>query len=216
MNEYEILYIVHPRLSADEVTGVATKVSDAIRQHGGEVLSEDHWGRRRLAYAIEHELEGVYVYSTFSMPPQGIAPLEAQLRMQRDIIRSLVLKGVLTEAGSAPPDDLGRNRRQDAPRPADGEAAPAEGAPAEGAAPAEDAATEAAPAAEAPAAEAPVAEAAPVEAAAPAEDAPAEAAPTEAAPAEDAPAEDAAPAKAEAPAAEAAPAEGEPAATPAE
>lgn len=227
MNDYEILYIIHPRLNAEEAGEVAERVGDLIRAQGGEVRTVDHWGRRRLAYPIDHQLEGTYVFSTFAMPPAGIAELESQLRIQREVLRSLVLKGILTEPGSAPPEDISRGRRPEAQRapaaPADGPAAdapPTEAAPsaeeapsAEAAPSAEDAAAAAAPTADAPApaaatgdapAEAAPAEAAPAEAV-PAEAAPAEAAPAEAAPAEAAPAEAAPDAPASDPAAEESP-----------
>ena len=185
MNEYEILYIIHPRFNADEVSALADRVGETIREQGGEVLSVDHWGRRRLAYPIQHELEGSYVFSTFRMPPAGIAELESQLRIQREVIRSLVLKGVLTEPGSPPPDDVSRGRRQDAARAAAPDAASDEAPTSE--APASEAPASEAPASEAPASETPASEAPAEEA--PAEEAPADEAPAESAPAESAPAE---------------------------
>lgn len=164
MNEYELLYVIHPRLSADDAPAVAERVSSLITDGGGEVLRTDPWGRRRLAYPIQHELEGTYVYSTFRLPAAGIAALEASLVIAQDVIRHLVVKGVLTEPGTPPPEDMAmRTSRPAAVRAPEASA-------------------------DAPPAEAPTADAPPTEA--PAADAPPTEAPTADAPAADAPAAD--------------------------
>ncbi len=95
MNEYELLYIVHPRKSADEVPSVVEWVSGLVQQGGGEPLSVDNWGRRRLAYPIAHEFEGSYVLATFRLPPESTTALESQLVISEDIMRHILIHGII-------------------------------------------------------------------------------------------------------------------------
>lgn len=100
MNEYELLYILHPRLSAEEVTTTAEWVSGLVRAQGGEIRTVNVWGRRRLAYPINHELEGTYVLARFEMPPTGVTPVEHDLVISRDVLRHIVVKGIVGEGGA--------------------------------------------------------------------------------------------------------------------
>ena len=70
MNEYELVSIIHPRLNADETTAAIANIQAQIEANGGEMLSTDVWGRRRLAYPIKHLLEGTYVLMTFKLAPE--------------------------------------------------------------------------------------------------------------------------------------------------
>ncbi len=99
LNEYELLYIVHPRKAADEVPSVIEWVSGLVQQGGGEPLSVDDWGRRRLAYPIAHEFEATYVLATFRLPPESTASLESQLVISEDIMRHLLIHGIIPFEG---------------------------------------------------------------------------------------------------------------------
>jgi len=172
VNEYELMYVLHPRLTAEELDAAVERISALVSGPGGQVLSVDRWGRRRLAYPIDRNLEGYYVLSTFRASPEICQPLENQLNLSEDVLRHLLIRGIIPyeepprdervaadrERPSRPPRDDDRRPRDD-----DGDDD-------------DDGADEDAPVA---AAAAPVA-AAPVEAAAPVAAAPAEAtAPTD-------------------------------------
>ena len=202
MNEYELLYVISPRLSAEDVDAMVERVGALIEGAGGSASMVDNWGRRRLAYPIRHHFEGTYVLTYLNIPGERAAEFERALNINEDILRHLLLAGVIP-GYQGPPEQEVDMRRTTGGRPSFGDRPPADEAPAD--APAEE--TAAAPA-EAPAAEAeaPAAEAAPAPAeetaAAPAE-APAAEAEAPAAEAAPAPAEETAAAPAEAPAAEA-------------
>ncbi len=201
MNEYELLYVISPRLSADDVDGMVERVGALIEGAGGSVSMVDNWGRRRLAYPIRHHFEGTYVLTYLNIPGERAAEFERALNINEDILRHLLIAGVLPGYGGPPEQEVDM-RRATGGRPSFEDRPPADPTAAEAPADAPAEETEAAPA-EAPAAEAeaPVAEAAAADAS-PAE---AEAPVAEAAPA--APAAEAASEETEAPAAEAAPAE---------
>ncbi len=99
MNEYELVSIIHPRLNADETTAAIANIEAQIVANGGEMLSTDVWGRRRLAYPIKHLLEGTYVLMTFRLPPDKAPVLEALLRISEQVIRHLLVRGIIPFQG---------------------------------------------------------------------------------------------------------------------
>ena len=132
MNDYEMVYIVSPRLSSDEAERATAWVDGLIRQGGGELLSTDVWGRRRLAYPIKHQFEGTYVYSTFRLDPQATRRIESELALSEDVLRHLMVRGIV-EGGKPEPQSArvmagGRPAPAPRPRPRPEAAAPPEGA----------------------------------------------------------------------------------------
>lgn len=162
MNEYELLYILSPRVPADDVANAIERVSAIITAQGGEVLSTDNWGRRRLAYPIRQYFEGTYVLVTLKMPPAGAVALEAGLRLAEEVIRHLLIAGIVPRTSG------GRPREEREAFDAGSAPVAAMEAPV---APAAEAPAAEAPAAEAPVSEAPAASDAPAVAEAPAEEA---------------------------------------------
>ena len=143
MNEYELLYIVSPRVPADDVANAIERVNALVTAQGGEVLSVDNWGRRRLAYPIRQYFEGTYVLITLKMPPTGAVAIEAGLRLSEEVIRHLLIAGIIPRTSGGRPREE-RDEREQAPEAASTPApiaaeAPATDAPAEAEAPAAEA-----------------------------------------------------------------------------
>ncbi len=113
MNEYELMVILHPRLTADETTAALASIEAQIVAQGGSLLSTDVWGRRRLAYPIEGSMDGTYVLFTLSMPPTGAAPVEAWLLITDPVIRHLLIRGIIPYQGRGQDDDRDRDRDRD-------------------------------------------------------------------------------------------------------
>ncbi len=192
LNEYELLYVISPRLTADEVDGTVGRIEGLIEGAGGEVMLTDNWGRRRLAYPIKHHFEGTYVLTHLKLPSDRTAEFESALQISADILRHLFMRGIIPDYDGPPEQEVVEVRRP-APRAPRAEAGPPADATAD--APAPDAAAERAPTEGAPAEQLATAEAVvtPPEASeAAAADAEATAAPSETAPAEEGEAEGAA------------------------
>ncbi|MEI6665530.1 MAG: 30S ribosomal protein S6 [Chloroflexota bacterium] len=113
MSEYELLYIISPRVPADDVQNAVERVSALITAQGGEVLSVDNWGRRRLAYPIRQYFEGTYVLTTMELPPAGAVGLEKALNLAEEVIRHLLISGIIPRNGGRPRDE--RDQYSDAP-----------------------------------------------------------------------------------------------------
>ena len=210
MREYELMAVYD--LAVIEEGGQDASVqhlTSLVERNGGSVTEVDHWGRRRLAYPMNKQLDADFIVTRIELDPQAVKPLNADFEIEERVYRHLVVRAdelppprpVLAPAGSRGPGSPTGPKFEGAPEapPAPAPAAPAETTPAVEAAPTPDA--EAAPAEAAPVADA---EAAPVAEAEAAPAAEAEAAPAvEAETAPEAEAPEAAEAVEEAPAAEA-------------
>ena len=130
MNEYELLYVVSPRLTADEVDSTIGRIQGLIEGAGGEVMLTDNWGRRRLAYPIKHHFEGTYVLKHLKLPPDRTAEFEGALQINEDILRHLFMRGIVPNYDGPPEQELVEVRRP-APRAPRAEAAPPADAPAD-------------------------------------------------------------------------------------
>lgn len=126
VNEYELMYVLHPRLTEEEIEAAVERISALVTGPGGEIISVDRWGRRRLAYPIDRNLEGYYVLSTFKAPAEACRPLETQLNLSEDVLRHLLIRGIIPyeepprdervapdRERSRPPRDDDRPRRDD-------------------------------------------------------------------------------------------------------
>jgi small subunit ribosomal protein S6 len=91
MRAYELMVIIDTELDDDVIDAQVTRVADLVGQRGGEVKSQDRWGRRRFAYEINHKLEGYYVVYEF-VGGSDLDQLERALRLADEIVRHKVLR----------------------------------------------------------------------------------------------------------------------------
>ena len=105
---YETMYILRPDIPEEEVESHLTKYRDILVEAGAEVLDNQMRGKRRLAYSINKNKEGIYVQLSHNGDGQQVAVLEKAMRLSEDVIRYLTVKqeGPLPEPrvmpGSAP------------------------------------------------------------------------------------------------------------------
>ena len=93
MNRYELTYIIDTALEEEARKELIEKISSLIAQNGGEVEKIDEtWGKRRLAYPINDKPEGYYVLVTMQAPAELPKEIERNLRINENVLRSLVIK----------------------------------------------------------------------------------------------------------------------------
>jgi small subunit ribosomal protein S6 len=92
MRNYEILYIVKPDLEEEQVTAVMERFNDLITNNGGEVVSTDKWGKRRLAYEIKDYREGIYVLVNFKGEPATSQELDRVMKIADEILRFMIIR----------------------------------------------------------------------------------------------------------------------------
>ncbi len=88
--DYELGLIVNPEASEEETRGVIERVEQIVANHGGQVVRVNQWGRRRLAYPIERQRDGFYVFIDMILTPETVAELERTLRVSERVLRHMV------------------------------------------------------------------------------------------------------------------------------
>ncbi len=91
LRTYEALYIVRPDRSDDEVQTIAQQVEGLVTASGGSIVRSEAWGKRRLAYEVNHFTEGYYILMRFQSDPSFVSRLENHFRLDESIIRALTV-----------------------------------------------------------------------------------------------------------------------------
>jgi len=91
MNQYELVVIIHPGLDEDAVNQSLDKVKGWVAASDGEVAEIDTWGKRRLAYPIQKQNEGLYYLLNIEVAPSAIAELERNLHILEPVMRFSII-----------------------------------------------------------------------------------------------------------------------------
>ncbi len=89
LKHYETVFIATPVLSDSQVKEAVKKYRDLIAENKGEIVHEEDWGMRKLAYPIQKKSTGFYHLIEFKAAPSFIEKLEVQYRRDERIIRYL-------------------------------------------------------------------------------------------------------------------------------
>ena len=92
MNNYETVFIVTPVLSETQVQEVADKFRGVITENGGQMVNEEAWGLKKLAYPIQKKTTGFYFLMEFKAEGTLVDKLETQYRRDERVIRFLTFK----------------------------------------------------------------------------------------------------------------------------
>lgn len=89
LRPYEVLVIIDPRQTDEEVVALLTQLAEQVKSLGAEVGKVDNWGRRRLAYEIKKQREGSYAVLEIQAEPSTVKEFERQLRLNEKVLRFL-------------------------------------------------------------------------------------------------------------------------------
>ena len=92
MNNYETVFIVTPVLSDAQVQEVCDKFQGVITENGGQIVSGEEWGLKKLAYPIQKKTTGFYFLIEFEGEGSLVDILETQYRRDERVIRFLTFK----------------------------------------------------------------------------------------------------------------------------
>jgi small subunit ribosomal protein S6 len=92
MRNYELMVILDPELEERTVAPSLDTYLNVVRNDGGTVDSVDVWGRRRLAYEINKNAEGIYAVVTLQAEPATVKELDRQLTLNESVLRTKVLR----------------------------------------------------------------------------------------------------------------------------
>ena len=91
MNKYESVIIINPSVDEDKVKSLVDRFSDLINKNG-KVEKVDTLAKKKLAYEVKKNREGIYVVFYFEAEPTLIAELERNYRITDEVIKFIVVK----------------------------------------------------------------------------------------------------------------------------
>lgn len=92
MRAYELMVILDPSLEERTVQPSLDKYLNVVRKDGGTVESVEVWGRRRLAYEVKKNAEGIYAVVQLTAEPATVKELDRQLTLNESILRTKVIR----------------------------------------------------------------------------------------------------------------------------
>ncbi len=92
MNQYETVFIMTPVLSDQQMKETVEKFKGILTNAGAEIINEENWGLKKMAYAIQKKSTGFYQLLEFKAEPQVIEKLEIGFRRDERVIRHLTVK----------------------------------------------------------------------------------------------------------------------------
>jgi small subunit ribosomal protein S6 len=92
MNDYEILLMLDPELADERQGEIVSRTQELITKHGGDWESHEPWGRRKLAYEIDHKSEGVYRLLTFRSTPETLDEVSRVLKITDGVMRHMATR----------------------------------------------------------------------------------------------------------------------------
>ena len=94
MTAYEILLMLDPELPEERQAEVVGRTRELVERGGGTWANQDIWGRRKLAYEIDHKGEGVYHLLTFDSSPETLDEISRVLKITDGVMRHMAVREV--------------------------------------------------------------------------------------------------------------------------
>ena len=91
-NQYETVFILTPVLSETQIKEAVEKFKKTLTDNGAELVHEEHWGLRKLAYTIQHKNTGYYQLFQFKADAKVVATLETDFKRDERVMRYLTTK----------------------------------------------------------------------------------------------------------------------------
>lgn len=92
MRHYEVMVILEPSLDERTVGPSLDTMLSVVKTEGGKIDKVDIWGRRRLAYEIAKQAEGIYAVVDLTAEPATVKELDRQLGLNESVLRTKVLR----------------------------------------------------------------------------------------------------------------------------
>ena len=92
IDTYEVMLIVIPELDEEQVENTVGRFRTVIERTGGGIGDVNNWGRRKLAYEIDHRADGFYYVMEFTAGERTLTELKRILRVSDDVLRHMIVK----------------------------------------------------------------------------------------------------------------------------
>jgi small subunit ribosomal protein S6 len=102
MNDYEILVMLDPELPPEKSAEIIARIRETVESGGGTIDAHEPWGRRKLAYEIDHKADGVYHLVLFTAVPESLEEITRVLKITDGVMRHLAVRRVKGGSTKAP------------------------------------------------------------------------------------------------------------------
>ena len=92
MKKYELALALSVKIEDDERAALLDKAMGYIERFGGQITGVDDWGKRRLAYEVDHMKEAFYYFIQFDAQPGAPAEIENRIRIMENVVRFLIVR----------------------------------------------------------------------------------------------------------------------------
>lgn len=90
--DYELGFILQPEVKEEQTRATLERIEQIVNNYGGQIMRVNQWGRRRLAYPIQHHRDGLYVFIDMVLTPETVSELDRALKVSEDVLRHLIKK----------------------------------------------------------------------------------------------------------------------------
>ena len=90
--QYELIYILPPDTTEQQASDLHGQIDAVVSRMNGRIEKTDNWGRRKLAYEIAHQKEGVYVLEVINGSGDLMKELDRRLRVMDQVIRHMIVR----------------------------------------------------------------------------------------------------------------------------
>jgi small subunit ribosomal protein S6 len=88
--DYELGFILNPEVSEEQSHAMLERVEQIVSNYDGQVVRVNQWGRRRLAYPIQHHRDGYYVFFDMTLTPETVLELDRTMKVSEEVLRHLI------------------------------------------------------------------------------------------------------------------------------
>lgn len=90
--DYELGFILNPEVNEEQTGALLTRISQIVTNYDGQVVRVNQWGRRRMAYPINHNRDGYYIFMDMILTPETVTELDRTLKVSEDVLRHMIIR----------------------------------------------------------------------------------------------------------------------------
>ena len=88
--DYELGFILTPEVNEEQTRAILERIEQIATNYGGQIMRVNQWGRRRLAYPIQHHRDGFYLFIDMVLTPETVSELDRTLKVSEEVLRHLI------------------------------------------------------------------------------------------------------------------------------
>ena len=90
--DYELGFILNPEVNEEQSNAILERIQQIVSNNDGQVVRINQWGRRRLAYPIQHQRDGFYVFFDMILTPETVSELDRNLKVTEEVLRHIIIR----------------------------------------------------------------------------------------------------------------------------